>query len=205
MRGRPAVPLLRKKRDKRRGARFFSQLKINLDKFFLFHILYSLYRLLEVLLNAHSMLNKKTKYGLHALIHLAREYSQGSVLITDLAEEEGLPKKFLEAILLDLKKQGLLLSKKGKGGGYALAKPPDQIRLGQVIRVLEGPLAPVSCVSQTMYRRCEECRDERLCPIRMVMKDVRDATANILDQTSLNDVLEKVRTVQDKNVFDYMI
>ena len=151
------------------------------------------------------MLNKKTKYGLHALIHLARRYSQGSVLIADLAKEEKISKKFLEAILLDLKKSGLLHSKKGKGGGYALAKPPDQIRLGQVIRILEGPLAPVSCVSQTMYRKCEECPDEKFCGIRLVMKDVREAMANILDKTSLSDVLNKVQTLKHKNAFDFVI
>ena len=151
------------------------------------------------------MLNKKTKYGLHALIHLARRYSQGSVLITDLAKEEKIPKKFLEAILLDLKKSGLLHSKKGKGGGYILAKPPDQIRLGQVIRILEGPLAPVSCVSHSAYRQCEECRDEKFCGIRLVMKDVRDAMANILDKTSLSDLLERVKALKHKNAFDFVI
>ena len=151
------------------------------------------------------MLNKKTKYGLHALIHLAKRYSQGSVLITDLAKEEKIPKKFLEAILLDLKKSGLLHSKKGKGGGYALAKPPDQIHLGRVIRILEGPLAPVSCVSQSAYRKCEECRDEKICGIRLVMKDVRDAMANILDKTSLGDLLERVKAVKHKNAFDFVI
>ena len=151
------------------------------------------------------MLNKKAKYGLHALIHLARRYSQGYILIADLAEAEKISKKFLETILLDLKKSGLLHSKKGKGGGYTLARPPDQIHLGQVIRILEGPLAPVSCVSQTMYRKCDECRDEKFCGIRLVMKDVREAMANILDKTSLSDILEKVRIAKHKNAFDFVI
>ena len=151
------------------------------------------------------MINKKTKYGLHALLHLAKRYPQGAVLITDLAQEENIPKKFLETILLDLKKSGLLHSKKGKGGGYSLARPPEKILLGQVIRILEGPLAPVSCVSQTAYHRCAECPDEKLCGIRLVMKEVRDAIANILDKTSLSDVLNGVKTARRKAAFDYVI
>ncbi len=151
------------------------------------------------------MLNKKTKYGLHALLHLAKRYPRGPVLIVDLAQEEKIPQKFLESILLDLKKSGILHSKKGKGGGYSLAKPPDQILLGQVIRLLEGPLAPVSCVSQTAYRKCEECVDERSCGIRLVMKEVRDAMANILDKTNLEDLLDRVKKARSKGVLDYMI
>ena len=140
------------------------------------------------------MILKKTKYGLHALICLANHYDGGPVLISDLANEERIPKKFLEAILLDLKKQGLLESKKGKGGGYSLSKHPKDIKMGQIVRILDGTLAPVACVSNTAYRKCDECRDENCCGIRLVMKEVRDAIANILDKTSLEDVLQKTES-----------
>ena len=151
------------------------------------------------------MLNKKTKYGLHALVHLAREYPRRTVLISQLARAERIPQKFLEAILLELKKSGILDSKKGKGGGYSLAHSPDKIFLGKIIRILEGPLAPVSCVSQTAYRRCLECRDEKTCGIRLVMKDVREAMANILDKTSLSNLLEQVKFAKYKSSFDFEI
>lgn len=138
------------------------------------------------------MLSKKAKYALRALLALAKENGHGPVLISDLAQREGIPKKFLELILLELKKHGILRSKKGKGGGYFLGKAPEAINLGYVIRVLDGPLAPLPCVSRTAYLKCEECEDETTCGIRMVMKEVRDATARILDGTSLADVLERV-------------
>ena len=146
------------------------------------------------------MISRKTKYGLQALIYLAKKYGKGPVLIAELAKRERIPKKFLESILLDLRNKGILQSKKGKGGGYALARPPHAITMGEVIRVLEGPLAPVPCVSQTAYRKCEECRDENSCEIRMVMKQVRDAIANILDHTTLADLLKG-----GKHVLSYAI
>lgn len=137
------------------------------------------------------MLTKKSKYALQALLHLARRHGQGPVLISDLADQEKIPRKFLELILLDLKNGGILQSKKGKGGGYALGKSPSEITFGSVIRILEGPLAPIPCVSQMAYRPCEECRDELTCGIRVVMKEVRDATARILDSTTLTDALRR--------------
>ncbi len=138
------------------------------------------------------MLSKKAKYGLRALLLLAKEYGQGPVLISTMAQRETIPKKFLELILLDLKRQGVLHSKKGRGGGYFLGKAPESITLGHVIRALDGPLAPIPCVSQSAYMKCEECVDEKTCGIRLVMKDVRDAMAEILDGTSLAEVLERV-------------
>lgn len=144
------------------------------------------------------MISKKTKYALKALIFLAREYNRGPILISDLAREERIPKKFLELILLALKNNGILLSRKGKGGGYYLGKPPREVSLGNVIRILEGPLAPVPCVSETAYARCDECVDERTCGIRLVMKDVRDALAKILDGTTLADVLERIDLERQK-------
>jgi Rrf2 family protein len=152
------------------------------------------------------MLSHKSKYALKALLVLAKEYGQGPVLIADISQREGIPRKFLELILLELRNQGMLQSKKGKGGGYFLARPPQQIRLGEALRVLEGPMAPLPCVSRTAYRRCQECRDERTCGIRIVMKDVRDATARILDSTTLADVLKRVeRIVQGKEALSYTI
>lgn len=138
------------------------------------------------------MLSRKSKYALKALAVLAKEYGQGPVLISDMAQRDEIPRKFLEIILLELKNAGMLQSRKGKGGGYSLGRPPHQITLGHVIRVLDGPLAPLPCVSRTAYVRCRECRDERTCGIRMVMKEVRDATAQILDATTLADMLKRV-------------
>jgi Rrf2 family protein len=138
------------------------------------------------------MLSKKTKYALKAMIALADSFEHGPVLISELAEREGIPKKFLELILLDMKNAGFVQSKKGKGGGYMLRRTPLEIKMGQIIRMFEGPLALLPCVSQTAYIQCSECRDERRCGLRLVMKDVRDATALILDNTSLADVLDRV-------------
>jgi Rrf2 family protein len=126
-------------------------------------------------------------------------------LIADLAREEAIPKKFLEAILLDLKNHGILASKKGKGGGYELARHPSEVTLGHIIRILDGPLAPVSCVSQTAYKPCKECKDEHRCGIRLVMKDVREAMANILDKTSLADTLLKVKDIKSAKIVNFQI
>jgi Rrf2 family protein len=131
------------------------------------------------------VLTRKSKYAVKALLVLAAHPARGPVLISELAHGERLPKKFLEAILLELKRHGLLHSKKGKGGGYSLSRNPSQVTLGQIIRILDGPLAWTPCVSQTAYRKCEECIDEKTCGIRFAMKKVRDATARILDNTSL--------------------
>lgn len=131
------------------------------------------------------MLTKKSKYALKALMILAGHAGQGPMLVTDLAARERIPKKFLEAILLDLKRHGLLQSKKGKGGGYFLLRPPAEITVGQVVRLLDGPLALVPCASQTAYMPCDDCEDEDACAIRWAMKEVRDATAKILDNTTL--------------------
>jgi len=138
------------------------------------------------------VLSKKSKYRLKALLVLADEAGRGPIQTSELAEREGLPKKFLEAILLELKRHGLLQSKKGRGGGYVLGRRPADITVGQVIRVLEGPLALIPCVSQTAYMKCEECVDERTCGIRLAMKEVRDATARILDNTTLADLNARV-------------
>lgn len=137
------------------------------------------------------MLTKKSKYALQALLVLAREYGRGPVLISQVASRESIPRKFLELILLDLKNLGFLGSKKGRGGGYFLARPPAEISIGAVVRHLEGPVAPLPCASETAYQPCEECPDPQACGLRLVMMDVRDSIAGIFDCTSLADVLKR--------------
>jgi Rrf2 family protein len=137
-------------------------------------------------------LSKRTQYSLRALYALTRKYGAGPVLITSLAQEEVIPKKFLEQILVSLKEAGFVASKKGKGGGYALAQPPETITIGSVIRAVEGPLAPLPCASETRFRKCEECVDVETCGTRIVMRRVRDAMAAILDGTTLAMVCREV-------------
>lgn len=126
------------------------------------------------------------------------EQEQGSPIaqIKDIAKREQIPAKFLEQILLTLKNAGLLHSKMGVGGGYYLAKPPDQISLGQIVRTLDGPLAPLRCVSQIAYEPCG-CPDERTCGLRMVMFDVRSAISQVLDNTTLADVTRRAQGRRD--------
>jgi Rrf2 family protein len=144
------------------------------------------------------VLSKKSKYGLKALLVLGQEAGRGPVLVSEIANREAIPQKFLEAILLELKRHGIVESKKGKGGGYFLRRRPGDITFGEVIRVLDGPLAAVSCVSQTAYMTCAECIDEETCGVRLAMKEVRDATARILDHRTLADVNTKVARLQRK-------
>jgi len=139
------------------------------------------------------MLSKKTKYAIKALLALAEHQPGDPVRIADLAREEQIPAKFLETILLGLKNQGVLLSRKGKGGGYCLARDPSTIYLGQIVRMFDGPLAPVPCASQTAYAPCADCRDEVSCGVHLAMKEVRDATAKVLDGTSLAMLRRKVQ------------
>ena len=131
------------------------------------------------------MLTRKGKYGLKAMIALAKAHGEGPVLIGELAEREAIPKKFLENILLALKNRGLVHSRKGPGGGYQLARAPEDISVGDIVRTLDGPLALVSCVSQTAYSPCEECVTEKDCAVRRIFQQVRDQTAKILDGTTL--------------------
>ena len=138
------------------------------------------------------MLSRKAKYGLKALLALAEAGGRDPVLVSTVASRDALPKKFLEAILLELKRHGLVDSKKGKGGGYFLRRSPREITFGDVIRALDGPLAAVPCVSETAYAHCVECVDEPSCGVRLAMKEVRDATARILDRTTLADVNTRI-------------
>ena len=133
------------------------------------------------------MLSQKTRYALKALLLLAENetHGRGPVLIASLARRGRIPQKFLEAILLELKNKGILISKKGKGGGYALGKSLEELKLSTIVRIMEGPLALLPCVSQMAHKKCDECEDENTCGIKVVFKEVRDATADILDNTSL--------------------
>ena len=141
-------------------------------------------------------ISKRTQYGLKAVLALGRKYGEGPVLIATLAAEESIPVKFLEVILLDLKGHGLLDSKKGKGGGYQLNRPPSALTVGSLIRMMEGPLAPLPCASETAFRACEECTDIESCGTRIIMRQVRDAIAEVLDRTTLADLLKQVDTVR---------
>ncbi|MBI4549694.1 MAG: Rrf2 family transcriptional regulator [Candidatus Omnitrophica bacterium] len=144
------------------------------------------------------MIHKKAKYGLKVLSVLGEEYpAKEPRLIAELAASARVPKKFLELILLDLKNHGILQSKKGKGGGYFLAKPPGAIKLGAVLRILGGPLAPLPCLSQTAYEKCEECPDEANCNLRLIMKEVYEAQTSFLDSHSLEDMLNKTRRMAE--------
>jgi Rrf2 family protein len=138
------------------------------------------------------MLSKNAKYAIKALLALADRNRDEPMRIADLAREEQIPPKFLELILLGLKNHGILQSRKGKGGGYLLARDPADIYLGQIVRMFDGPLAPVPCASQTAYVRCADCTNEAVCGVRLAMKEVRDATAKILDGTSLAALHSKV-------------
>jgi Rrf2 family protein len=131
------------------------------------------------------MLSKRAKYALKALLALADHPREEPVRIADLARDEHIPPKFLELILLVLKHHGILQSRKGKGGGYLLARDPADIYLGQVVRMFDGPLAPVPCASQTAYVPCADCPNEAVCGVHLAMKAVRDATSRVLDGTSL--------------------
>jgi Rrf2 family protein len=145
------------------------------------------------------VLSRKSKYGLKAALFLARDASAAPVLVADIAAQEGIPKKFLEHILLELKRHGVVQSRRGKAGGYRLGRAASEISLGEIVRILDGPLAPITCVSVTAYRRCEECPDEATCGIRHAMKRVRDSTATILDGTTLADANQQTATMARMN------
>jgi Rrf2 family protein len=130
------------------------------------------------------MLTAKGKYGLKALVHMARLPMGQLALATEMATANHIPKKFLDAILSDLRNAGIVQSRKGKGGGYRLARPPEEVKVGAIVRVLDGPLAPIPCASHTRYEACEDC-DVSTCQVRHMMLEVRNSIAEVLDHTSL--------------------
>ena len=137
------------------------------------------------------MLSKKTKYGLKALTFMAKLENNHPTQIKIIAEQENISIKFLESILLTLRKNGFLGSKKGKGGGYYLIKKPSEIRMVDVIRILEGPIALVPCVSLNFYEKCDDCPDENICSISKLMIQVRDSTLKVLQDYTLEDLAQK--------------
>ena len=137
------------------------------------------------------MLSKKTKYAIHALTYLAKKDPSQPTLIVDISKEANIPRKFLETILLDLKKNGILGSKMGKGGGYFIRKKPSEIQLSTIIRLFNGPIALLPCASKNYYEPCDECEDEASCGLRFVMEEVRDETLNILEKKTIQDIINK--------------
>jgi len=144
------------------------------------------------------MLSKKCKYAIHALIYLAERYQEGPVHIQEIAEKRNIPKKFLEAILLELRKAKILHSKKGKGGGYYLYQKPTEVNLMEIMRLMDGPIAMLPCVSLHYYERCEECRSEKTCGIRDVFIKVRDETLEILGGSTLDKILKREKAMATK-------
>ncbi len=145
------------------------------------------------------MLSKKTKYAINALVYLAREHSKEPVQISKIAESEHIPRKFLEAILLDLRNAGMLSSRKGKAGGYYLLKSPDEINIADVVRLFEGAIALLPCVAHKYYERCDECENEAFCGIRDVFSHVRNETVNMLKNATLSTILQKENTLRAEN------
>ena len=138
------------------------------------------------------MLSQKTRYALRSLLYLAERGGEKPVQLSEIAETQQVPRKYLELIMVDLKKAGLVQSQRGPGGGYRLARPASDISFGEVIRTLEGPIALVPCVSVNFYKRCDDCHDEATCAIRKVLAIVRDDSARILDNTSLTEAASLV-------------
>ncbi len=134
-------------------------------------------------------LSKKTRYAMIALIKLAKEYGKGPVLISEIAESEQLPQRFLENILLELKKMGILGSRLGKTGGYFLIRKPNEVSLDEIVRHFEGSIAMLYCISEKSYQPCEFCKREDDCKIRLVFKEIRDNTLGVLSKTTLDQLV----------------
>jgi Rrf2 family protein len=151
-------------------------------------------------------LSLRGEYALRALVVLGLNYDKNVLRIQKISDQQNIPKRFLEQILNDLKSAGIVESRRGVAGGYRLSKPPEQISLALVIRHIEGPLAPVSCVSEKFYSRCT-CPDESKCGIRSIMKEVRDAIVKILEQVSVAELCQRVKDLQGvhANPLDYVI
>jgi Rrf2 family protein len=135
------------------------------------------------------MLTAKGKYSLKALTHLAALEPGETTQAVEIAESNNIPKKFLDAILGDLRNAGIVYSRKGPGGGYMLARAPRDVKIGHVIRTIDGPLAPIACASRTAYRPCSDCKDVKSCTVRLMMTKVRDAMSDVLDRVTLADMV----------------
>jgi Rrf2 family protein len=140
------------------------------------------------------MLTARGKYGLKAMLHLATLEMDRTAQASEIAKVHNIPKKFLDAILGDLRKAGLVISRKGPGGGYALARRPREIQVGMVIRVLDGPLAPIACASRTAFKPCSDCKDVKACAVRIVMTAARDALSDVLDTVTISDMVQTAKS-----------
>jgi Rrf2 family protein len=148
------------------------------------------------------MISKKTKYALKAALMLTGKYaSKEPVLIAEIADTESIPKKFLESILLELKNKGFLKSKKGKGGGYLLARSPNQISFGEVIGIFENPFGTLPCLDVRTHRRCDECKKGSSCGIQMVMQEVYQTTSSILNVTTFQEVFDRMRNTNQEAMY----
>lgn len=137
------------------------------------------------------MISQKAKYALRALIALAKAPAGATMNIAEIAERQNIPQKFLERILLDLRNRGYVVSRRGAQGGYALLKPAREIKYGEILRLIDGPIAPLPCLSLTAYRPCEDCKEgESACEVRRVFAQVANATRTVLDATSIADSVE---------------
>ncbi|MBS0640987.1 MAG: Rrf2 family transcriptional regulator [Acetobacteraceae bacterium] len=140
------------------------------------------------------MLSSKAKYALRAVTFLAEKHAEETwALASEIAEAQDLPKKFLEAILVELRDRGIVDSRRGRYGGYRLSRPPDRIKVGDVIRVIDGPLALTPCSSRTKYGACADCVDPVICSLRPVLQEARDAVAGVLDNCSLAQLINRPR------------
>lgn len=135
------------------------------------------------------MISQKAKYALRALVALVRQRDGEPLMISQISREQAIPKKFLEQILLELKRHGIVMSRRGRLGGYVLLKSPEKITFGEVLRLIDGPIAPLPCLSKIAYRRCIDCADEGTCEIRHVFQRVTLATREVLDTTTLADAV----------------
>jgi Rrf2 family protein len=142
------------------------------------------------------MLSKKCKYAIHALIYLADRYQKGPIHIQEISEKQRIPKKFLEAILLELRNSKILHSKKGKGGGYYLHKKPEDVNLIEIIRLMDGAIAMLPCVSLNYYEPCDECKNEEICGIRDAFIQVRDQTLKILERSTLAQIAKRQKGLE---------
>jgi len=149
------------------------------------------------------LLSKKTKYAINALVYLAKKPPKQPVLISEIAEKEHIPKKFLETILLDMRNAGILNSKKGKGGGYYLIKKPEEVNLAEIIRYFDGAIGLLPCVTHKYYEKCDECVDENTCGIRMAFLQIRNETVELLKKDTLQKLIEnekKLKHAQQANI-----
>ncbi|HVY52751.1 MAG TPA: Rrf2 family transcriptional regulator [Devosia sp.] len=135
------------------------------------------------------MISQKAKYALRALLALAKAPPETSLMISEISASQAIPKKFLEQILLELKRAGIVMSRRGRLGGYVLLRPADRLTFGEVLRLIDGPIAPLPCLSKIAYRRCADCRDEATCEIRHVFEGVVRAQREVLDHTTFADAI----------------